>query len=66
MSHIIEKCEKCGSDNLRQGELTGYGGSLFNPDGKRSIFGMLKVTAIACKNCGNVFNLALENPHKLK
>ena len=58
------RCVKCGSAKLINGEFEGYGvGGVFRVKGK-----ILKqpVVATACKDCGCIFNLKLKNPENIK
>ena len=62
----IEKCEKCGCCNLKEGFIGGYAGSTgFYRKGSKTILSTLTVDATACKDCGAIFNLKLRNPEKL-
>ena len=58
------RCAKCGSAKLIDGEFEGYGvGGVFRVKGK-----ILKqlVVATACKECGGIFDLKIKNPENLK
>lgn len=57
------KCEKCGSTNIVQGKLvSGYAVTFVPINQKGAIKQSSPVLACACKDCGNIFNIRLENP----
>ena len=62
------KCLKCDGINIVEGKLVGYNGVIFIPEGAKSIFNKKysAVTALACTDCGHIFDLKLKNPDKVK
>ena len=64
------RCEKCGSENTLEGKLsTGMGGLFFAVDRPQKAVpfpgNYYPMTAWACKDCGAIFDIRLENPKSL-
>jgi len=64
-------CNVCSSDKLLEGGfLTGHGLEFFAPIPKRSRFFTdiytSKLSVIACKDCGNIVQIKLQNLEDLK
>jgi len=68
------KCEKCGSENVADGILlTNTGTLIFSTKGLEKNPPLTKtirksssvVIASACKDCGNVFSIRIENPENI-
>ncbi len=62
------KCEKCGSTNIKRGKLIAYSGVTFIPDDSKGhiIKKTSAVVSYACLNCGCLFGFELEEPEKIK
>ena len=63
----VVKCEKCGSENTVEGKLsTGMGGVFFTGTHPKKPLpfpgSWVPLTAWACKDCGAVFGIRLEDP----
>ncbi|WP_026478307.1 PF20097 family protein [Alkaliphilus transvaalensis] len=61
------KCNKCGKENIVKGNLQHSGSVLFVPQDQKGLY-VKKASGIiahACKDCGCVFDLTLENPEKI-
>ncbi|MTI65895.1 MAG: hypothetical protein FH753_04755 [Firmicutes bacterium] len=58
---------KCGKENIVKGELQHSGNVLFVPKDQSGIFvnKASNILAYACKDCGYIFNLTLENPENI-
>lgn len=55
------KCEKCGSENVMEGLLSGYAGVTFLEKGTEHKFrpNAYRVTCKACKDCGAIFDFRI-------
>ena len=62
----VQKCEKCGSCDLREGYLTGNLGREIRFISYAFQLKSLSMDAIAYKDCGHVFGFKLTHPEKLK
>ena len=65
------KCEKCGSENVIIGKLsTGLGGLVFTTEKSQKKLPFTKnysvISASACKDCGNIYDLKIVNPENVK
>lgn len=64
------KCKECGSQNIMEGKLsTGTGGVIFSTIENQPKIPFTKkystLIAFACKDCGNILSIKLENPEKI-
>lgn len=60
------KCEKCGSYDLQSGRITGNGVGFLRGDRSNVFNAGVLLHAIACKDCGYVFNFHIKRLDKLK
>ena len=68
---MINKCAKCGSENVMEGKLsTGMGGLVFCDKNAQKKLPLTKnystLIAMGCKDCGAVFDIRMENPQAVE
>ena len=68
---MINKCAKCGSENVMEGKLsTGMGGLVFCGKNEQKKLPLTKncstLIAMGCKDCGAVFDIRMENPQAVE
>ena len=68
---MINKCAKCGSENVMEGKLsTGMGGLVFCGKNVQKKLPLTQnystLIAMGCKDCGAVFDIRMENPQAVE